>query len=150
MLRGLWLPLRALMVPALVAGACGAQRGVDFDRHVTDIITRQTASLAEWLANGWVHPRIAAVVEQLLDYAPLVLLLLALAVFVTRLHNFLPMVCISWISVLEGRKAAYMDLGIALALPLALGVALFRYDVLSWLAWGAFAFSYLFCRWAYV
>lgn len=149
MLRGLMLPLRVVVVPALVALACGAQRGVDFDRHVLQIITRHTASLADWLANGWVHPRIALAVEQLLNYAPVGLLLLAVAVLVTRLPNFLPMVCISWISVLEGRKAAYCDLSFALALPVSLGVTLTRYDSVSWLAWGTFTLAYLFCRWAY-
>jgi hypothetical protein len=148
-LKFLLLPLRIAIVPALVALVCGAQRGVEFDRQVTDIVTRHTASLANWLAGGWVHPRIAGEVEQLLNYAPLGLLLLAVAVFVARLHNFLPMVCISFIAVLEGRKSSWLDLSVALSLPVSLGVTLSTYDVLSWLAWGAFTLAYLFCRWAY-
>jgi hypothetical protein len=150
MLRTLVLPFRVLLVPGLVALASGPVRGVvAFDRHVTEIVTRHTAGSADWLADGWVHPRIAAGIEQLLNYTPLALLLLAVAVFVTRLHNFLPMVCISWISVLEGRKFSHFDLGVALSLPLSLGVTLARYDSVSWLAWGAFTCAYLFCRWAY-
>ena len=148
-LRFLLLPLRIAVVPGLVALACGAQRGVDFDGHVTDIVTRHTAAVAAWLAHGWVDPRLAGGVEQLLDYAPLGLLLLAVAVFVARLHNFLPMVCISWIAVLEGRKASHLDLGVALSLPVSLGVTLTRYDAVSWFAWAAFTLAYLFCRWAY-
>lgn len=147
--RFLMLPLRIAAVPALVALTCGAQRGADFDRGVTAILMRNTAALADWLAGGWVHPRIAAAVEQLLNYAPLGLLLLALAVFVARLHNFLPLVCISWIAVLEGRKASWLDLSLAFALPVSLGVTLTRYDSVSWFAWGAFTLAYLFTRWAY-
>jgi hypothetical protein len=150
MTRKLVLPFRVLLVPGLVALVSGPVRGaVAFDRHVTEIITGYTASLADWLANGWVHPRIAEGIERLLNYAPLALLLLAVAVFVTRLHNFLPQVCISWISVLEGRKASHFDLCVALSLPLSLGVTLARYDSVSWLAWGAFTCAYIFCRWAY-
>lgn len=148
-LRFLVLPLRIAIVPGLVALACGAQRGVEFDRHVSHIVTRHTAAVAAWLANGWLDPRLAAGVEQLLDYVPLGLLLLAVAAFVARLHNFLPMVCISWIAVLEGRKASHLDLGVALSVPVSLGVALTRYDSVSWFAWGAFTLAYLFCRWAY-
>jgi hypothetical protein len=149
MKRTFVLPFRVVLVPGLVALASGAMRGVALDEYVTDIVRRHTASLADWLADGWVHPRIAAGIEQLLNYAPQALLLLAVAVFVTRLHNFLPLVCISWISVLEGRKFSHFDLGVALSLPLSLGVTLARYDSVSWLAWGAFTLAYLFCRWAY-
>lgn len=149
LLGWLLLPLHVLLVPALVALASGPVRGVACDRYVASVIMRHTAWLAQWLAHGWLHPRLAAGVEQLLNYAPLGLLLLAVAVFVTRLHNFLPLVCISWIAMLEGRKASYLDLTVALALPLALAVALTRYDSVGGLAWGAFSMAYMFCRLAY-
>lgn len=139
------LPVRVFGIPCVAGLASGAVRGQDFDQLMADLIARGSQSAALWL-DTWMAPPIPWFLVRCLQFGLVGLGLAMLGLLVTRIPNFVPCIVVSEVARRQGRSTSAFDLMIAVTLPIALTVALTRYDQVSLIAWIWFCLAYFFCR----